>query len=95
MQAELEAALAEDSQLSAAAMTPELVYRVFEDRYVNPRPVFQVHECHFRQENGIIVDVTLNNGENGQTVTGRMMPALMPFFLAAATASMAARFVPP
>ena len=70
MQAELEAAVAEDSQLSAAAMTPELVYRVFEDRYVNPRPVFQVHECHFRQENGIIVDVTLNNGENVQTVTG-------------------------
>ena len=46
------------------------IYRIFEDHYVNPRPVFQVHECHFRQENGIIVQVTISDGEKSQTVIG-------------------------
>ena len=46
------------------------VYRVFEDRYISAKPRFQIHECHFRQENGIIVNVTLSCNNSVQTVTG-------------------------
>ena len=35
-------------------LTPDWVYHIFEDNYINTKPVFTVDECHFKQEDGII-----------------------------------------
>ena len=32
-------------------LTPAIIYQIFEDHYVTSKSIFQVSECHFRQEN--------------------------------------------
>ena len=39
-------------------LTPDLIYRIFEDNYINAKPVFTVDECHFKQEDGIIAEAS-------------------------------------
>ncbi|MBQ8638650.1 MAG: 2-isopropylmalate synthase [Lachnospiraceae bacterium] len=51
-------------------LTPAVVYQIFEDNYINPKNVFQVIECHFKQENGIVANATLHHCEHNQVVTG-------------------------
>ncbi len=31
-------------------LTPEWVYRIFDDHYVNAKTVFNIDECHFKQD---------------------------------------------
>ena len=46
-------------------LTPKAIYEIFEDRYVQYQPYFQVQECHFRQVDGIMASVTIaQDGEN-------------------------------
>ncbi len=40
-------------------LSPEWVYQIFEDKYINNYSVFNVPEAHFQQKNGIIADVTI------------------------------------
>ena len=42
-----------------AELSPETIYRIFEDKYVNNTNVFSVPEVHFKQTQGITADVTL------------------------------------
>ena len=43
---------------------PNEIYAIFEENYINPRSVFHIPECHFRQEKGIQAEVTMEqNGE--------------------------------
>ena len=43
---------------------PAEIYAIFEENYINPRSVFHIPECHFRQEKGIQAEVTMEqNGE--------------------------------
>lgn len=35
------------------------VYEIFEDKYVNKQPYFQISECHFKQVNGIMAETTI------------------------------------
>ncbi len=42
-----------------AELSPETIYRIFEDKYVNNTSVFAVPEVHFKQTRGITSDVTL------------------------------------
>ncbi len=51
-------------------LTPAVVYQIFEDHYINPKNVFQIMECHFKQENGFIANTTLRHCEHTQVVTG-------------------------
>lgn len=44
------------------------LFKLFEDKFVRPRSVFDVIECHFRQVNGIEAAVTFYDGEKEQTV---------------------------
>ena len=37
---------------------------------VTSKSIFQVSECHFRQENGIVANATIQHGQNTQVVTG-------------------------
>ncbi len=34
-------------------LSPQWVYEIFEDNYINPTPYFQISECHFKQVDGI------------------------------------------
>ncbi len=51
-------------------LTPDLVYHIFEDHYINSKPVFTVDECHFKQEDGIIAEATIHHNGNGLKITG-------------------------
>ncbi len=43
-------------------LSPKWVYEIFEENYVNYMPVFNIPECHFKQENGIMAEVTIEHG---------------------------------
>lgn len=43
-------------------LSPKWVYEIFEENYVNYMPVFNIPECHFKQENGIMAKVTIEHG---------------------------------
>ena len=50
-------------------LTPDWVYQIFSDHYINTRPVFHIDECHFRQVEGITADVTINHGGEARVIT--------------------------
>jgi 2-isopropylmalate synthase len=50
-------------------LTPDWVYQIFEDNYINTKSVFHVEECHFQQVNGITAEVTINHGGESRTIT--------------------------
>ena len=70
MQGDVGATIREAFENSGKKMTPEGIYRVFDDYYINALPYFQVGACHFRQENGIVADVVIRMQETEQIVTG-------------------------
>ena len=43
-------------------LSPDLVYEIFENKYINQTPYFQVEECHFRQVNGIMAETFITHG---------------------------------
>lgn len=46
-------------------LAPKDIYEIFEEHYINAKPVFDIPECHFKQESGIKAQVTIaQNGEN-------------------------------
>lgn len=51
-------------------LTPDLVYQIFEDNYINTKPVFSISECHFKQENGIVAQATINHAGKSRAITG-------------------------
>lgn len=42
-------------------LSPDWVYEIFEENYINFMPAFQIPECHFKQENGIMASVTIEH----------------------------------
>ncbi len=50
-------------------LTPDWVYEIFSDNYINTKQVFQVEECHFKQVDGITAEVTISYGNDTQTIT--------------------------
>lgn len=51
-------------------LTPDWVYHIFEDNYINTKPIFTVDECHFKQEDGIVADATIHHNGNNLKITG-------------------------
>ena len=49
-------------------LAPKDIYQIFEDRYVNDKVVFDIPECHFKQENGIQAQVTIKKGNESKVV---------------------------
>ncbi|MEE3468812.1 MAG: 2-isopropylmalate synthase, partial [Eubacterium sp.] len=49
-------------------LSPQWIYDIFADNYINPTPVFQINECHFRQVNGIMASVTITCGDKDRIV---------------------------
>ena len=51
-------------------LTPDVVYRIFEDHYISAKPIFSVDECHFKQEDGIVAEATIHQNDNNRKITG-------------------------
>ena len=43
-------------------LSPQWVYEIFEENYVNRMPYFTVDECHFKQNDGIMAEATITHG---------------------------------
>lgn len=50
-------------------LTPDWVYQIFSDSYINTKPVFHIDECHFKQTDGITAEVILDHGGESRTIT--------------------------
>ncbi len=44
-------------------LSPQWVYEIFMENYVDYTPIFSINDCHFRQENGIMAEATIICGE--------------------------------
>lgn len=44
-------------------LSPQWVYEIFEENYINPTPYFQISECHFKQVDGIMAETTIVCGD--------------------------------
>lgn len=42
-------------------LTPDWVYHIFEENYVNQKGVFTIEECHFKQENGMTASAAIKH----------------------------------
>ncbi len=49
-------------------LSPDWVYEIFEENYVNYMPVFHIPECHFKQEDGIMAEATIEYAGKKQKV---------------------------
>lgn len=61
MRADVGYAVKDVSDKEHKELSPEWVYDIFKQRYINNTPVFTIPECHFRQENGIAAQVTVEH----------------------------------
>ena len=43
-------------------LSPQWVYEIFEENYVNRMPYFTVDECHFKQNDGIMAEAAITHG---------------------------------
>ena len=43
-------------------LSPQWVYEIFEENYVNRMPYFTIDECHFKQNDGIMAEATITHG---------------------------------
>ncbi len=44
-------------------LLPGEILAIFEENYITPRSIFEIPECHFRQENGIRAEVTIEQDD--------------------------------
>ena len=49
-------------------LTPADIYQIFEENYITPRSIFHIPECHFRQEDGITAQVTIEQGKERRVI---------------------------
>lgn len=49
-------------------LLPKEIYAIFEENYILPRGVFRIPECHFKQENGIQAEVTIEQSGVKRTI---------------------------
>lgn len=49
-------------------LSPQWIYDIFSDKYVNYHPYFYISECHFKQVDGIIAEATITQGERSADV---------------------------
>lgn len=49
-------------------LSPKDTYQIFEDHYINRKPVFDIPECHFKQINGIMAEVTIEQDRERRVI---------------------------
>ena len=50
-------------------LLPKEIFSIFEENYIHPRMIFNVPECHFKQQNGIQAEVTIEQGGISRVIT--------------------------
>ena len=50
-------------------LTPDWVYQIFSDHYINTKSIFHIDECHFKQVDGITAEVTINHVGESKVIT--------------------------
>ena len=56
------------SDVEHKELSAQWIFDIFADNYINPTPVFQINECHFRQVDGIMASVTITCGDKDRIV---------------------------
>ena len=51
-------------------LTPDGIYRIFEEKYIDNSRVFSIPECHFKQGDGMIAEATVKQAKGKRVVTG-------------------------
>ena len=69
MRAEVGYLVKDVSDKAHKELTPDWVYQIFSDNYINTKPVFHVDECHFKQGDGIAAEATINHAGETRVVT--------------------------
>ncbi len=49
-------------------LLPKEIYSIFETNYINCRDIFNIPECHFKQENGIWAEVTIEQNDGKRVI---------------------------
>ncbi len=49
-------------------LLPKEIYSIFEENYIHPRAIFNVPECHFKQDRGIQAEVTIEQKGVARTI---------------------------
>ena len=49
-------------------LTPDWVYQIFSDHYINTKSIFHIDECHFKQVDGITAEVTINHAGESKVI---------------------------
>ncbi len=71
MQEEVENVLWQISQQMHQPLSPQWIFEMFREQYVEYHPVFTAIACHFRQEDGIIAEMTLETKGQQYIMTTR------------------------
>ena len=50
-------------------LTPDWVYQIFSDHYINTKSIFHIDECNFKQVDGITAEVTINHAGESKVIT--------------------------
>ena len=50
-------------------LTPDWVYQIFSDHYINTKSIFHIDESHFKQVDGITAEVTINHAGESKVIT--------------------------
>jgi 2-isopropylmalate synthase len=61
MRAEVGYTVKDVSDKAHKELSPEWIHEIFVDKYVKNTPIFCISECHFKQENGITAQVTIEH----------------------------------
>lgn len=51
-------------------LTPEWVYHIFEDHYINTKHVFTIERCHFTHGDGMMTETTVIHAGEKRVITG-------------------------
>lgn len=57
------------SDIEHKELSPDWIYKIFTDRYVSNNSIFSIAEVHYKQNGGIVADVTINYGGGQQVVS--------------------------
>ena len=57
------------SEKAHKELTPDWVYQIFSDHYINTKSIFHIDECHFKQVDGITAEVTINHAGESKVIT--------------------------
>ena len=68
MQADVSYTIKDISDREHAELSPARIYQIFEDKYVHNDNVFKITECHFKQIDGILTEVTITHADKEHVV---------------------------